>query len=339
MKLIPLCRRLVCGRYCYVCLLWLFVQVFSATNISQYTPCWSVIDSSTGGSPLIAIRTGVMANDTVFLAVNPRTLSTQLVKKRERASRELSSGLFDSLFGKTAYAALLADARACDLPMQDAGITHGAMIQHGIDLTIDLCPSHKPLDRSFFVRLIDVYAKEERPVPVSIAVTGVWMKEHPDDFSWLVGLAARGDLSVTWINHSYSHRFDKSKPLQRNFLLEKGTDIESEVVLTEKELIDKGQIPSIFFRFPGLISDREIYLKVISYGLVPVGSDAWLAKNQLPCDGSIVLVHANGNEPLGLKKFFKVIKKRSAGNAESEWFLYDLRESLEMEDSPDPKAK
>jgi hypothetical protein len=109
--------------------------------------------------------------------------------------------------------------------------------------------------------------------------------------------------------------------------------------MTEKELIDKGQIPSLFFRFPGLISDREIYLKVISYGLVPVGSDAWLAKNQMPSDGSIVLVHANGNEPLGLKKFFTLINNRSAGNTEREWFLYDLRESLEPEDSTVTQGK
>jgi hypothetical protein len=163
-----------------------------------------------------------MADDTVFLAVDPRTLSTRLVKKQGRTTRALSSGLFDSLFGKTAYGVLLADARACDLPLQDAGITHGARNRHGIDLTIDLCPSNKPLDRPFFVHLIDVYTNEERPVPVSIAVTGVWMKEHPDDFNWLAGLVARGDLSVTWINHSYSTGSTNRSRCRRIFFWKKG---------------------------------------------------------------------------------------------------------------------
>jgi len=338
MKQIPSLQSRFCDRYCFYYLLSLLVTLSSGATISQYSPCLFALDSE-GIPSLVAIRKGVMANDSVFLAVDPRLLSTQLVKKRDRTVRELSSGLFDSLFGKTAYAALLADARACDLPMQDAGITHGASTQQGIDLTVDLCPSKKPLDRSFFVSLIDAFAKEERPVPVSISVTGVWMKEHPGDFRWLTALADSGDLLITWINHSYSHRFDKAKPLQKNFLLEKGTNLDSEVIRVEELLVDKGELPSIFFRFPGLVSDREMYLKVVSCGLVPVGSDAWLAKNQQPNNGSIVLVHANGNEPLGLKKFFKLIKDKSATIAEKEWFLYDLRESLELEESSPLKEK
>jgi len=50
-----------------------------------------------------------------------------------------------------------------------------------------------------------------------------------------------------------------------------------------------------------------------------------------------VLVHANGNEPLGLEKFFKLVKSEAATIADKEWFLYDLRESLEQEDSSSQK--
>jgi hypothetical protein len=35
--------------------------------------------------------------------------------------------------------------------------------------------------------------------------------------------------------------------------------------------------------------------------LISLGADAWLALNQRPHDGSIMLVHPNGNEALGLK--------------------------------------
>ena len=37
--------------------------------------------------------------------------------------------------------------------------------------------------------------------------------------------------------------------------------------------------------------------------LISLGADAWLAIDQRPNAGSIVLVHANGNEPLGIKLF------------------------------------
>jgi len=58
-----------------------------------------------------------------------------------------------------------------------------------------------------------------------------------------------------------------------------------------------------------LVSDTALFNKVTSFGLIPVGSDAWLAKNQTPTEGSIVLIHANGNEPYGIKKFIELIKK------------------------------
>jgi len=37
--------------------------------------------------------------------------------------------------------------------------------------------------------------------------------------------------------------------------------------------------------------------------LISLGADAWLALNQKPRDGSIMLVHPNGNEELGLKLY------------------------------------
>jgi len=71
-------------------------------------------------------------------------------------------------------------------------------------------------------------------------------------------------------------------------------------------------VPSVFFRFPGLVSDREIYRKILNLGLIPVGSDAWLAKRQQPSYGSIVLIHANGNEPLGVRDFIDLLKNKRA---------------------------
>ena len=65
---------------------------------------------------------------------------------------------------------------------------------------------------------------------------------------------------------------------------------------------------SIYFRFPGLISNEEVYNKVLGYGLIPLGSDSWIGKGRLPKNGSIVLVHGNGNDikgVAGINKWFK----------------------------------
>jgi hypothetical protein len=40
---------------------------------------------------------------------------------------------------------------------------------------------------------------------------------------------------------------------------------------------------------------------VRKHHLISLGADAWLALNQTPRDGSIMLVHPNGNEERGLK--------------------------------------
>jgi hypothetical protein len=107
-------------------------------------------------------------------------------------------------------------------------------------------------------------------------------------------------------------------------LLEKGTDIRSEVLLLEKELIRHKIVPTIFFRFPGLISSPALVDSVLSYGLIPIGSDAWLGKNQKPKNGSIVLIHGNGNEPVGVDRFIRLLKEKKT--SARGWKLLDLRE-------------
>jgi hypothetical protein len=86
--------------------------------------------------------------------------------------------------------------------------------------------------------------------------------------------------------------------------------------------------PSVFFRFPGLVSDNSEFMRVLAYGLIPVGSDAWLAKKQKPGPGSIVLIHGNGNEPLGIKKFLALARQEQTAIKKRNWLLFDLRESL-----------
>ena len=130
------------------------------------------------------------------------------------------------------------------------------------------------------------------------------MREHPQDLEWLKSLDTTGKISITWVNHSFNHHVLDSVPLHHNFLLARGTNIDKEILLTETAMINHHLKPSVFFRFPGLVSDHALFTKVTSYGLIPIGTDAWLSKNQKPLNGSIVLVHANGNDSLGSRDFF-----------------------------------
>lgn len=70
---------------------------------------------------------------------------------------------------------------------------------------------------------------------------------------------------------------------------------------------------------------------MLAYGIIPLGSDAWLAKGQPANSGSIVLIHGNGNEPLGVADFIQLLKKKQKDVQRKQWMMYDLRESIEDE--------
>jgi len=79
------------------------------------------------------------------------------------------------------------------------------------------------------------------------------------------------------------------------------------------------------------VSNHQVVDKVLEYGLIPIGSDAWLAKGQAVHNGSIVLIHGNGNEPMGIKDFMKLLQTEKTSITKKEWLLYDLRESVGKE--------
>jgi hypothetical protein len=283
--------------------------------------------------PLIILRRFLLdGKDEVFM-VDPATFRTDIRPAAGLSIDPVPWGTISDRFAGTPYIKALRDAEANASVLQDAGITRFSSAQHGVDLTVDLCPSRLPLDRVIFTELVKDLGAVEKPVPLAVAVTGVWMDKHAGDLDWLIGLERSGAITVTWINHSFNHRTTLGLPLKENFLLEKGTDIDAEVLKTEVRMIERGLAPSVFFRFPGLVSDKALVAAITeTYSLVPIGSDAWLAKNERPKAGSIVLVHANGNEPLGIRRFLGLLRDEKADIAGKRWLLYDLRESaVELE--------
>jgi hypothetical protein len=280
------------------------------------------------GEEVIVLRKFQKEGQEYYFALDPETLNTELLRDDSISVNQASWEIIRNRYSSTNYIKALQKAAIYSDTIQNAGFTRFRSSQKGIDLTVDLCPSQRPLDRIVFIDLIKEVGVIEKPVPLAVSVTGRWISRHPGDLFWLDSLVRRGELSIVWINHSYNHFTRPDVPLKKNFMLSPGTDINSEVLNTEIALLQKNIIPSLFFRFPGLVSDHNIYNRILDLGLIPVGSDAWLAKGQWPKNGSIVLIHANGNEPLGVKEFINLLKNKESEVLSRRWELLDLRRSL-----------
>jgi hypothetical protein len=264
-----------------------------------------------------------------LLLVNPQTLQTKVNESSFYQVKPMTLSETRTFFKKTPYEKAISKVEKQSISIQDAGIERGMPTETGISLTADLCPSHRPLDRRIFTTIIAEFQKVEKPAPIALSVSGLWMLKHQEDLEWLKKLSNDGQIRITWVNHSYNHRVSKTAPLKMNFLLEPGTDINYEVLATEELMLKNGLVPSIFFRFPGLVSDQQLVYKITDFGLIPIGSDAWLAKGQQPQAGSIVLIHGNGNEPVGVADFIKLLQSKTKQIANKQWLLYDLRETVD----------
>ena len=187
-------------------------------------------------------------------------------------------------------------------PLQNAGITQGDA--KGYALSVDMCPSSKKgYERDFFLSLSSI----KKPFPVTISITAKWIRFHKASFFELLRLEKRGDVAIIWMNHGFNHPYKKGLPLKENFILSHGADRQKELLQTEKVLLSYGLVPSIFYRFAGLVSHEAIIKRMVNeYGLIPLGSLAWLAKGETIQNGSIVLVHGNRNEPQGVRRFLEL---------------------------------
>ena len=250
------------------------------------------------GGRAVAIRTLTLSGQEVLLLADPEKLTTRL----ESAVCWTCEDVEESrVAGTRLMRAVEKSAEAPGLErrgfLQNAGLVHGRA--PGSYFTGDLCPSSKPMDRAFLSRL----PTERPPTPIALSISGLWLKHHFDDYRWLLDRQADGAFVITWTNHSYHHQFKRGVPFDRNFMNSPGVDPDREILDTEQLLIANGQTPSLFFRFPGLISSAPLMQAAREKHLISLGADAWLADGGKPKPGSIILVHPNGNEPVGLKMF------------------------------------
>lgn len=210
------------------------------------------------------------------------------------------------------YHSLLSEALNGPHPLENDGVTHGTKNTPKLSLTIDMCPSKKGISQKVYDKLVALAQQNNEAFPVGIAMTKRWMERYPRSFAWIKEQQLSGLLKIVWINHSATHPYSPHVANSHNFLLTPGVHFDDEVLLNEQALIAAGVTPSVFFRFPGLISSKNLVDQLTHWGLIALGSNAWLAKGQKPTNGSVLLIHGNQNEPAGEKIFLNYVEKKSA---------------------------
>lgn len=249
------------------------------------------------------IRKMKSAGTNYFTVVNQETLETQIIN--------VSCFRCPTNERPKAYSALnllLEKSSSPPFPLENDGLTSVQNSGLGQVISVDLCPSRKDFEKRF----IDALLKESpvHPVPITFALTTSWIHGHRNEFDYLKNLARQNLLNITWMNHSWSHPYDRKAPYAQNFLLSPGVNPHHEILEAEQSFVENGVTPSIFFRFPGLVSNEQWIRKIKDLSLVPVGSLAWIAKGEKVDMRSLILIHGNGNEPPGIEKMLDLIGKK-----------------------------
>lgn len=246
----------------------------------------------TNGRSVLVFREFKKNGEQLFLATDVDTFETSIVKPEELQN------FMNFKFSRFQHFLLE------EKPIKSLSSKQGYL------LTVDLCSKPKTKGRKFedelFEYLVELSSKTHKPTPVFIAITGIWIEKEPENFTKLQALKKQGKLEIIWVNHSFSHPVNNNK-----FLTKRGLEFEQEVLRLEKLLLEKGEVPSAFFRFPGLTFNKELLSKLRELSLIALDANAWLAKGENPISGSIILVHGNGNEHKGIEIFFKRFKNKN----------------------------
>lgn len=268
------------------------------------------------GTIKIAIRAYYSAKQLFFVLVDPYSLKTcatpavDLAYRYPEGIEQKDGSRYFSIeqLHNTPYLQALNKYTIPSYEKYNCGATKSDQLQNHF-LTIDMCPSSKKFEEEFFLKLIKLSNQLYKPIHISLCISGLWMVSHEKELSWLKDQHHKGKLQITWVNHSFSHPYYRDLPVENNFLLFNKENFENEILESEKILLQHNIVPSPFFRFPGLISDETLMEKLKSLGLIPLGSNCWLAKGEEVTEGAFILVHGNSNEPEGINIIMPIIDK------------------------------
>lgn len=157
----------------------------------------------------IAIRAYYADNIPYYLVVNPYKLTTKALPAAEfnaiSASRQTDA--IQNQLASTPYMQALSNYSNPPYPLSNDGMTHAETKVNGYFLTVDMCQSKKPFEKTFFEKLVAIADETKKPFPVAISMTGLWMQKHPYEFKWLLAQQQAGKLDITWTNHSFTHPY------------------------------------------------------------------------------------------------------------------------------------
>lgn len=262
---------------------------------------------SSEGNNYFVFRKFIQNDVEKYLIVEDKTYNTSVIVISD--INELSE--YGELYKSSEYKRLQDEVYT--LP----GAGDGSLQNHGVVwnpnseevfFTADFCPSGK---HGFEKEIFEEFIKQGHK-NVWISITSSWIAGHPNDYRWLIEKNNSLELNISWINHTKTHNYDHGVWFEHNFILTPWLDLEEEILSVEEDLLQEGQIPSIFIRYPGLVSDDTTRKDTIyNYWLFPIGANAWLAKWEHPEPGSVILIHGNKNEHYGVQLMNKILQKES----------------------------
>ena len=144
-------------------LLWMLVNWVNAPASAQLTAYRVFFGITTRPPQQVILRQWHQAGQTRYLTLNPQTLETAIANLPANQVKALPWPATLQAVSQTPYGRALRMEQQRDAHLQDAGIERTDTTERGFSLTIDLCPSTKPLTRSVFEQLIGLLSRKRNP--------------------------------------------------------------------------------------------------------------------------------------------------------------------------------
>jgi peptidoglycan/xylan/chitin deacetylase (PgdA/CDA1 family) len=227
------------------------------------------------------------------------SLRSYLIKEKTLRQGTAAARLTNSVWENAHTALMLASDKK-------EALQHGSRtkLKKSVCVTIDMCWSVRPFEVDLFKLLRETGRNAKRMIHPVVFISGRWMEQHPGEMHSLIDLDSAPNVEVTFGLHSWIH------PKTGEFMNELSPQkVREDTLRLESKLLEWGIVPTVYYRFPGLVHDTVRLREILSLDLLPIDCESWMAllerKNKGPFaqpiqNGSIILVHGNGNEPDGI---------------------------------------